>query len=41
VTYLVVAYVVAFALIGGYVVYLSRRVSGLSEDIEEIRRPQS
>ena len=38
-TYLVVAYVVAFLLIGGYVIYLARRVSGLSEDIEEIRRP--
>ena len=38
-TYLVVAYVVAFLLIGGYVIYLARRVSGLNEDIEEIRRP--
>jgi len=39
VTYLVVAYLAAFALIGAYVVYLARRVSGLSDDIEEIRRP--
>ena len=39
-TYLVAAYVLAFILIGGYVVYLARRVAGLSEDIEEIRRPQ-
>ena len=39
-TYLVAAYVLAFILIGGYVVYLARRVSGLSKDIEEIRRPR-
>lgn len=37
-TYLVLAYGAAVVLVGGYVVHLARRIAGLKNEVDDIRR---